>query len=105
MHKAPDLHWPLQCPYQVTPQWHNENDEKGASKVIMAGSASDILEWQPHVRNKPRREVLAKRFKDPKDPLEVVLVRDLAGGPASDLGFGGWRRLSDFSWRRTGTGG
>jgi hypothetical protein len=29
------------------------------------------------VRNKPRREALADRFRDPKDPLRIVLVRDM----------------------------
>jgi type I restriction enzyme, R subunit len=32
----------------------------------MTGSASDPLDWQPHIRNKPRREALAKRFRDPR---------------------------------------
>ena len=43
----------------------------------MTGSASDPLDWQPHIRNKPRREALAKRFKDPDDPLKIVIVRDM----------------------------
>jgi type I restriction enzyme R subunit len=62
---------------KLRPAWHSEDDEKGASKIVMTGSASDILEWQPHIRNKPRREFLAKRFKDPSDPLKVVIVRDM----------------------------
>src|SRR5258706_15770358 len=43
----------------------------------MIGSPSDPLEWQDHIRNKPRREALAKRFKHPQDPLKIVLVRDM----------------------------
>ena len=43
----------------------------------MTGSASDPPEWQPHIRNKPRREALAHRFRDPSDPLRIVLVRDM----------------------------
>jgi len=43
----------------------------------MTGSATDPLEWQPHIRNKPRREVLAQRFRDPKDPFRIVIVRDM----------------------------
>ena len=35
------------------------------------------MEWQPHIRNKTRREALANRFRDPDDPLKVVLVRDM----------------------------
>src|SRR5262249_24461806 len=33
--------------------------------------------WQPHIRNKARREELAKRFKRPADPLKIVIVRDM----------------------------
>ena len=43
----------------------------------MTGSASDPLEWQPHIRNKPRRETLAQRFRDPADPFKIVIVRDM----------------------------
>jgi type I restriction enzyme R subunit len=57
--------------------WHHEDDDKGAVKVVMTGSASDPADWQPHIRNKARREALAQRFKDPRDPLRVVLVRDM----------------------------
>ena len=57
--------------------WHNDDDDKGSIKVVMTGSASDPLEWQPHIRNKARREALANRFRDPADPLQVVLVRDM----------------------------
>ncbi|MFA5058454.1 MAG: type I restriction endonuclease subunit R, partial [Opitutaceae bacterium] len=61
----------------LRPEWHGEDDDKGALKVIMTGSASDPLEWQPHIRNKPRREALAARFRDPKDPFQIVIVRDM----------------------------
>jgi type I restriction enzyme R subunit len=43
----------------------------------MTGSASDPLDWQQHIRNKPRREVLGNRFRDAADPLRLVLVRDM----------------------------
>jgi type I restriction enzyme, R subunit len=62
---------------KLRPQWHEEDDNRGAIKVIMTGSAADKLEWQQHIRNKPRREALAKRFKDPDDPLRLVIVRDM----------------------------
>ncbi len=62
---------------RLRPKWDCENDELGALKVVMTGKASDPLEWQPHIRNKPRREALAKRFRDPSDPLRIVLVRDM----------------------------
>ena len=60
---------------RLRPTWDHENDELGALKVVMTGEASDPVGWQPHIRNKARREALAKRFRDPSDPL--VLVRDM----------------------------
>ena len=62
---------------RLRPDWHHPEDDKGCLKVVMTGSASDPLDWQPHIRNKPRREGLAKRFRDPTDPLRIVLVRDM----------------------------
>ena len=62
---------------KLRPEWRSEDDEKGAIKIVMTGSASDNIEWQPHIRNKPRREFLAKRFKDEQDPLKIVIVRDM----------------------------
>ena len=62
---------------RLRPEWEHEDDDKGAIKVVMTGSASDPPDWQPHIRNKPRREALAKRFRDAGDPLQIVLVRDM----------------------------
>ena len=62
---------------RLRPDWHDDDDGKGTIKVVMTGSASDPLEWQQHIRNKARREGLAQRFRDPDDPLQVVLVRDM----------------------------
>ena len=61
----------------LRPGWEDEDDAKGAIKVVMTGSASDPPDWQPHIRNKARREELAQRFRDPDDPLKIVLVRDM----------------------------
>ena len=62
---------------RLRPDWHDDADDKGTIKVVMTGSASDPPDWQPHIRNKARREELAKRFRDARDPLRVVLVRDM----------------------------
>ena len=59
------------------PEWADDDDARGVIKVVMTGSASDPLEWQKHIRNKARRQVLANRFKDPHDPLKIVIVRDM----------------------------
>jgi type I restriction enzyme R subunit len=62
---------------RLRPQWQSEDDERGAIKVVMTGSASDPPDWQQHIRNKPRREALANRFRDAADPMQLVLVRDM----------------------------
>ncbi|MEZ6231850.1 MAG: HsdR family type I site-specific deoxyribonuclease [Candidatus Brocadiaceae bacterium] len=62
---------------KLRPDWHRDDDDKGTLKIVMSGSASDRAEWQPHICSKPRREALAKRFKDPADPMKVVIVRDM----------------------------
>jgi type I restriction enzyme R subunit len=62
---------------RLRPHWHTSEDERGGIKVVMTGSATDPVEWQQHIRNKSRREALANRFKDPNDPLRIVLVRDM----------------------------
>ncbi|MFO7889269.1 MAG: type I restriction endonuclease subunit R, partial [bacterium] len=59
------------------PKWHHEEDKKGKIKIVMSGSASDNIDWQPHIRSKYRREELANRFKDPDDPFQIVIVRDM----------------------------
>jgi type I restriction enzyme R subunit len=61
----------------LRPAWHHPEDNLGIVKVVMTGSASDPLEWQDHIRNKPRREALANRFRDVDDSLKIVLVRDM----------------------------
>lgn len=62
---------------KLRPAWHAESDDAGVMKVVMTGSASDPPDWQLHIRNKARREALAKRFRDAKDPFKVVIVRDM----------------------------
>jgi type I restriction enzyme R subunit len=62
---------------KLRPDWAGDEDDQGAIKVVMTGSASDPADWQRHIRNKPRREALANRFRNPADPLRIVLVRDM----------------------------
>jgi len=62
---------------KLRPEWDHQDDDDGIAKVVMTGSASDPIDWQGHIRNKPRREALANRFRDPNDPLKLVLVRDM----------------------------
>ncbi len=61
----------------LRPDWHSGDDDEGTVKVVMTGSVSDPPDWQPHIRNKARREALANRFRDATDPLKMVIVRDM----------------------------
>ncbi|EQD24442.1 MAG: hypothetical protein D084_Lepto4C00437G0002 [Leptospirillum sp. Group IV 'UBA BS'] len=69
-----DLHKAL---ITLRPEWYDKDDTKGILKVVMTGSATDPVEWQEHIRNKPRREKLANRFRNPNDPFRIVIVRDM----------------------------
>ena len=69
-----DLHDEL---VRLRPDWYDREDERGAIKVVMTGSASEGPRVAEHARNKARREGLAKRFRDPKDHLKLVIVRDM----------------------------
>ncbi|WP_295932719.1 type I restriction endonuclease subunit R [uncultured Xanthomonas sp.] len=62
---------------KLRPHWHSDDDAQGVVKVVMTGAASDPGPWQAHIGNKARRDALARRAKDPRDPLKLVLVRDM----------------------------
>ena len=62
---------------RLRPDWRDDDDARGALKVVMTGKASDPPDWQRHIGNKARREALAKRFRNPADSLRIVLVRDM----------------------------
>ena len=62
---------------KIRPDWHSDDDADGAIKVVMTGSSSDPLSFQPHVRNKAKRKALGERLKDPKDKLKIAIVRDM----------------------------
>ena len=62
---------------KLHPDWHSDDDNAGAVKIVMTGAASDPKEWQKHIGNKTRRDLLAKRARDASDPLKLVIVRDM----------------------------
>jgi type I restriction enzyme R subunit len=62
---------------KLRPLWHSDDDKQGFIKVVMTGSASDPLNFQPHIRNKQRREEMADRFKKSDSSLKLVIVRDM----------------------------
>ncbi len=61
----------------LRPEWHDEDPEKGVIKVVMTGSASDKPLLRPHIYSKQVKKRLEKRFKDPEDPMRLVIVRDM----------------------------
>ena len=73
---------------KLRPAWHSEDQKAGALKVVMTSSSSDKMQFDPedpdslvipacHRTNKESRRALADRMKDPKDPLKLVIVRDM----------------------------
>lgn len=62
---------------KLRPDWHNADDNMGSVKIVMTGAASDPQEWQQHIGNKTRRDLLAKRARNPQDPLKLIIVRDM----------------------------
>lgn len=62
---------------KLRPDWHSDDPEQGAIKIIMTGSASDKALLRPHIYSSQVKKRLEKRFKDPVDPLRLVIVRDM----------------------------
>ncbi|MDR6154190.1 type I restriction enzyme R subunit [Acidovorax delafieldii] len=62
---------------KLRPEWHDADPEKGAIKIVMTGSASDKALLRPHIYDGKVKKRLEKRFKDPADPLRLVIVRDM----------------------------
>ncbi len=62
---------------KLRPDWHDPDPDKGAIKIVMTGSASDKALLRPHIYDGKVKKRLEKRFKDPADPLRLVIVRDM----------------------------
>lgn len=61
----------------LRPDWHSDDPKAGRIKVVMTGSADDPQAFQKHLYDKKTRSELKNRAKDPDDPLEIVIVRDM----------------------------
>jgi len=61
----------------LRPEWASDSNLEGGVKVVMTGAASDPPAFHPHIRKKPALKTIEKRFKDPDDPLRIVIVRDM----------------------------
>ncbi|MDA8836026.1 type I restriction endonuclease subunit R [Candidatus Pelagibacter bacterium] len=62
---------------KLKPELHDDDLSKGKMKIVMSASASDVEEFQPHHTNRLQKKDLENRFKDPSDPLKIVIVRDM----------------------------
>ena len=62
---------------KLKPEWHSDDPEKGQIKIVMTGSASDKALLRPHIYDGKTKKRLEKRFKDPSDELQIVIVRDM----------------------------
>lgn len=64
----------------LRPDWKDPALNKGAIKVVMTNRPEiDPEEWNlaGHITGSPQRSLLASRFKDPDDPLRIVIVCDM----------------------------
>ncbi len=61
----------------LRPDWHSDDPEQGAIKIVMTGSAADKALLQPHLYSKQVKKRLEARFKKIDDPLTLVIVRDM----------------------------
>ncbi|MFZ7135864.1 type I restriction endonuclease subunit R [Avibacterium avium] len=66
---------------KLRPDWHSDDVNQGAIKVVITpatdSSHRDYPYLRPHSYAKPVYKTLEKRFKDPDDPLKIVIVRDM----------------------------
>jgi type I restriction enzyme R subunit len=76
-HEPRHLRAPLRRDRALRPDWHSPDPEQGAIKIVMTGSASDKALLRPHIYSGQVKKRLEKRFKNPADPLRLVIVRDM----------------------------
>ena len=62
---------------KLRPEWHSDELDKGAIKVVMTAASSDGPKLAKHHTTKEQRKLLAERVKDDADPLKLVIVRDM----------------------------
>jgi len=62
---------------KLKPEWHSDDHRSGGIKIVFHSSASDSEKIRPHIYTKQQKRDLENRFKDPEDPLKIVIVRDM----------------------------
>lgn len=61
----------------LKPGWHNDDLKIGEIKVVMTAVSSDGPVLAKHHTTKEQRRNFSDRFKDPTDPLKIVIVIDM----------------------------
>ena len=61
----------------LRPHWHSEDVNSGAIKVVMTASADDSNSLKEHKYGSSSIQIIERRYKDPNDPLKIVIVRDM----------------------------
>lgn len=70
----------LETILDLRPDWHDPDVNKGRIKLVMSDLPSSdprYLSWKKYLHDKPARDILARRFKDNTDELELVIVVDM----------------------------
>jgi len=65
---------------RLRPAWHDPRPDQGQVKVVMTGNITkDPAAWNDagHITTKDAREQIKQRFRNPDDPLRLVIVRDM----------------------------
>jgi type I restriction enzyme R subunit len=62
---------------ELRPDWHSDALDAGVVKVVYSGTASDPEPLRRHVRRESENQVVKQRLKDPDDPLQLVIVKDM----------------------------
>ncbi len=62
---------------KIKPEWHSDDLNAGAIKVVMTSASSDGPKMACHHSTKQQRKLLADRMKDPADALKLVIVCDM----------------------------
>ena len=62
---------------KLRPEWHSDDLNDGAIKVVMTSPSSEGSEMAQHHTTKEQRRKLAARMKNPNDKLKIVIVVDM----------------------------
>ena len=62
---------------KLRPEWHSDELNKGAIKVVITSASSDGPKISGHHTTKEQRRILAERMKNPDDELKLVIVCDM----------------------------